>query len=42
MAALGLPCCVWVFSVCCEWELLLVEVLRPLIAEASLAVEQGL
>ena len=42
MAALGLRCCVWAFSSCCEQVLLFVAVRGLLIAVASLVVEHGL
>ena len=43
LAALGLCCCAWAFSSCSEWGLLfVVELLRLLIAVASLAAEHRL
>ena len=42
LAALGLRCCVWAFSSCGEWGLLLVVVRGLLIAVASLVAEHGL
>ena len=41
-AALGLHCCGWAFSSCCERGLLFVVVCGLLIAVASLVVEHGL
>ena len=42
LAALGLHCCVWVFSSCGEQGLLFVAVSGLLIAVASLVEEHGL
>ena len=42
LAALGLRCCVWAFSSCCERGLLFVVVRGLLIVVASLAAEHGL
>ena len=42
MAALGLRCCMWIFSSCSEWGLLFIVVCGLLIAVASLVVEHGL
>ena len=42
LAALGLCCCAWAFSSCCEQGLLFVAVRGLLIAVASLVVEHGL
>ena len=42
LAALGLRCCAWVFSSCCERGLLFFAVHGLLIAVASLVEEHGL
>ena len=42
LAALGLCCCTWAFSSCCEQGLLFVVVHEFLIAVASLVAEHGL
>ena len=42
MAALGLCCCAWAFSICGEWELLFVAVRRLLIVVASPVAEHRL
>ena len=42
LAALGLRCCVWAFSICGKCGLLFVVVRRLLVAVASLVVEHGL
>ena len=42
MAVLGLRYCVWAFSTCGEWGLLLAAVRRLLIAVASAVAEHGL
>ena len=42
LAALGLCCCTWAFSSCCERGLLFVAVHELLIAVASLVAEHGL
>ena len=42
LAALGLRCCVWAFSSCGEWGLLIIAMHRLLTAVASLVVEHGL
>ena len=42
LAALGLSCCLWTSSSCCEWGPLFVSVRGLLIAVASLLAEHGL
>ena len=42
LAVLGLHCCTWAFSSCCEQGLLFVVVRGLLIAVASLVAEHGL
>ena len=42
LAALGLRCCAWAFSICSEQGLLFVVGGRLLIAVASLVAEHGL
>ena len=42
LAALGLRCCAWAFSSCCERGLLFVAMHRLLTAVVSLVVEHGL
>ena len=42
LAELGLRCCVWAFSSCSEWGLLLVALHRLLIEVASLVAEHRL
>ena len=42
LAMLGLPCCVWAFSTCGEWELIFIAVRGLLIMLASLVAEHGL
>ena len=42
LAALGLHCCTWAFSSCCEQGLLFVAVRVLLIVVASLVVEHRL
>ena len=41
LAALGLRCCAWAFSSCCEQVLLFLAVRGLLIAVASLVAEHG-
>ena len=41
LAALGLRCCTWAFSICGEWGLLFIAVRGLLTAVASLVAKHG-